>query len=184
MAFGDNDINICSRALAAIGASAITSFEDGTTEAEIAANKYQTAKKDLLSIYPWTFASQETYMARVKSDALAVKKYLYSLPEDCLRVMGVSDGFYTFRNGNVNTDADQPILTYIADVGEAQMPAYFVTALIDRLARDFLVPLTGKNDDYRIFDSIYQQTLAIAKNVDAQSKTPSRIKNFSYTDLR
>ena len=51
MAFGDNEINICSRALAAIGANAINSFEEGTTEAEVAAAKYETAKKDLLAMY-------------------------------------------------------------------------------------------------------------------------------------
>lgn len=184
MAFGDNEINICSRALAAIGANAISSFEEGTAEAEVAANKYETAKKDLLSIYNWTFALSEAYMAKLKADEQAVYKYLYELPEDCLRVMTVYDTHYTFRFGKINTDNEKPMLMYIANVSEEAMPAYFVTALIDRLARDFLIPITAKNSDYSLFDNIYQRTLANAKNIDAQSKTPSRIKNFNYIGVR
>lgn len=184
MAFGDNEINICSRALAAIGANAISSFEEGTTEAEIAAAKYKTAKKDLLSIYCWTFALSETYMPQLKADEEAIYKYLYELPEDCLRVITVYDSVYTFRFGKLNTNNQKPVLQYIADVSEEAMPAYFVTALIDRLARDFLIPITAKNSDYSLFDNIYQRTLANAKNIDAQSKTPSRIKNFAYIGVR
>lgn len=184
MAFGDTDLNICARALAAIGANAINSFEEGTTEAEIAAAKYETAKKDLLSIYSWTFALSETYMAQLKADEEAIYKYLYELPEDCLRVLTVYDSVYTFRYGKLNTDNEKPRLKYIANVSEETMPAYFVTALIDRLARDFLIPITAKNSDYGLFDNIYQTTLANAKSIDAQSKTPSRIRNFDYIGVR
>ena len=184
MAFGDTDLNICARALAAIGANAINSFEEGTTEAEIAAAKYKTAKKDLLAIYNWTFALSETYLARLKSDEEAIYKYLYELPEDCLRVLTIYDSTYTFRFGKLNTDNEKPKLKYIADVSEETMPAYFVTALIDRLARDFLIPITAKNSDYSLFDNIYQTTLANAKSIDAQSKTPSRIRNFDYIGVR
>ena len=123
-------------------------------------------------------------MARLKADEEAIYKYLYELPEDCLRVLTVYDTEYTFRFGKLNTDNEKPKLKYIADVPEETMPAYFITALIDRLARDFLIPITAKNSDYKLFDDIYQRTLANAKNIDAQSKTPSRIKNFDYLSVR
>ena len=188
MASGDNDINICSRALMAIGANSITSFEEGTTEAQAANNKYETPKKDLLAIYRWTFNQNETFAARLNSDSLAIYKYLYELPLDCLRVMSVKeDGIsqpYTWRNGKINTDAENPVITYCADVKEDIMPSYFVTVLIDRLARDLIIPVTGKHDEYRTFDAIYQSTLTTAKNIDAQSKTASRIKFFPALGVR
>lgn len=188
MANGDNDINICSRALNAIGANGITSFEEGTTEAEVAANKYQTAKRDLLSIYRWTFNQCDSYLAELNTDELAIYKHLYELPEDCLRVMAVRENGnnvdYTFRQGKINTNAKQPIITYCSDVAEEALPSYVVTVLIDRLARDFLIPVTGDESQYRTFDNIYQQSLALAKNIDAQSKPASRIKNFDYIGVR
>lgn len=188
MANGDNDINICSRALNAIGANSITSFEEGTTEAAVAANKYQTAKKDLLSIYRWTFNQCDSYLAELNTDQLSVYKHLYEVPEDCLRVIALRENGnnvdYTFRLGKINTNANKPIVTYCSDVSEAAMPPYFITVLIDRLARDFLIPVTGNESQYRTFDNIYQQSLAFAKNIDAQSKPASRIKNFGYIGVR
>ena len=183
MAVGDTVLNICSRALMAIGADEITSFEDGTVEAKVAKAKYEIAKKDLLCIYPWTFNQTETYLARLADEQLAIYKYIYELPSDCLRIITLRGAYnniaYTFRSAKINTDDEKPILVYQTDCSEQKMPPYFVSLLIDRLARDFLIPVTAKNDDYAIFDRIYQNNLAIAKNVDAQSKTP-RVMN---TDL-
>lgn len=183
MANGDTDINICSRALIAIGANEITSFEEGTVEAKVAKAKFEIAKRDLLSIYPWTFSITETFLARIASDDLAIYKYIYELPDDFLRALTLRGDYqnipYTLRSGKINTDDEKPILVYTADCSIQSMPAYFVSLLIDRLARDFLIPITAKNDDYPMFDRIYQQNLTIAKNADAQSKTP-RVVN---TDL-
>ena len=50
------DVSICSKALLKIGAQTITSFEDGTAEAEVAANLYPLVRDSLLSAYPWSFA--------------------------------------------------------------------------------------------------------------------------------
>lgn len=183
MANGDTEINICSRALIAIGANEITSFEEGTVEAKVAKAKFETAKRDLLSIYPWTFSVCETFMARIPGDDLAIHKYIYELPEDFLRAITLRGDYanipYTFRAGKINTDDEKPILVYTADCNIQDMPSYFVSLLVDRLARDFLIPITARNDDYAMFDKIYQQNLIVAKNTDAQSKTP-RIVN---TDL-
>lgn len=189
MAIGDSAINICSRALVGIGAEGISGFEEGTTEAKVAANKYETAKKDLLAIYPWTFAQNEAYLARTASDELAVFKYLYAKPLDCLRLITTKNQYgsileYTFRNGQINTDCEAPIGVYIADVREEDMPTYFVSLLIDRLSRDFIIPLTAKHDEYSIYDKIYQNSLMLAKNADAQSKTTSRLDTSLLMRIR
>lgn len=190
MAARDNKINICNRALFAIGAEEITSFEDGTAESRVASIKYETAKNDLLSIYYWTFALSESYLARVDTNnEQNIYKHQYQLPEDCLRAVSLSeDGGsvvpYTFRNSMLNTDAERPILKYVSTVSEAVMPAYFVSLLIDRLARDFLIPITAKNDDYALFDNIYQNNLVRAKNADAQARTPRKVDSTLLLKVR
>ena len=119
MANGDTDINICSRALIAIGANEITSFEEGTVEAKVAKAKFEIAKRDLLSIYPWTFSITETFLARIASDDLAIYKYIYELPDDFLRALTLRGDYqnipYTLRSGKINTDDEKPILVYTAD---------------------------------------------------------------------
>lgn len=188
MAAEDNKINICNKALIAIGADEITSFNDGTVEAKVAAAKYDVARKDLLAMYFWTFNQTESYLARLAGDNLCVYKYLYALPDGYLRAVNVRENGrfvdYTFRDSNINTDASQPILTYMTDCSEERMPPYFVSLLIDRLARDFLIPITGKNDDYMLFDRIYQDNFARAKSADAQSKTPRKVDSSLLLRIR
>ena len=53
------NIGICSNALLKIGAEGITSFEDGTAEAEIAYSLYPLIRDSLLSSYPWSFAKAQ-----------------------------------------------------------------------------------------------------------------------------
>lgn len=45
-------IGLCSRALLKIGARTISSFEDGSAEAEVAQNLYPGVRDALLSSYP------------------------------------------------------------------------------------------------------------------------------------
>lgn len=188
MATSDNEINICARALLSIGAKSISSFEEGTNEAKVAKALYERAKLDLLSIYHWTFNRSETYLARVNSDNLARYEFCYEKPDDFLRAISVRDNSsvvpYTFRNGKINTDCKQPVLIYSYLVSEADMPPYFVSLLIDRLARDFLIPISGKHDDYAIYDRIYQNNLTLAKNADAMSKTPEKINTSMLLGVR
>ena len=177
MAFKDTDINICSRAMNAIGADSITSFSEGTTEAKVANQKYEICKQKLLSIYPWAFNRAEIFVPRLPNNRETKFTYIYEKPEDCLNVRAVKENGipvdYSFDLGKINTNAEKPILVYSADYQEKDMPAYFVALLIDLCARDFLIPVTGKYDEYKMYDNIYQNSLAEAKNVDAKSKTPS-----------
>lgn len=188
MAFNDTDINICSRALNAIGAESITSFTEGSTEAKVANQKYQTSKLKLLSIYPWSFNKSEVYIAKLQKNDLAKYQFFYEKPNDFLvaRTLKENDRVveYCFACGKINTDATEPSLVYSANCDEFDMPPYFVSLLIDLCARDFLIPVTGKNDDYGIFDKIYQSALAEAKSVDAMSKTPSRINSDLLIGVR
>ena len=56
-----SSISLCSKALLKIGASSITSFEEGTAEGEVAANLYPYIRDGLLSSYPWSFAVAQVH---------------------------------------------------------------------------------------------------------------------------
>lgn len=188
MAFNDTNINICSRALSKIGAESISSFDEGTTEAKVASQLYETSKQMLLSAYPWTFNKSEVYLARINNTSLAKYKYLYEKPIDYLTARTLKENDcvvdYCFINSKINTDAEKPILVYSSITDENDMPPYFISLLIDYLACQFLIPVTGKNEDYKIFNNIYKENLAEAKSLDARSKTPSFIDTNLLIGLR
>ena len=187
-AFKDSDINICSKALNAIGAESITSFSEGRTEAKVAYNKYQICKQKLLSIYPWTFNRVEAYVAKIAENENSTFKYIYEKPKDFLAARTLREGTTTvdfiFVNGKINTNAQKPILVYSADCNEEDMPPYFVSLLIDLCARDFLIPVTGKEDNYSQFDKIFQNSFMEAKHVDAKNKSPSVIDTSLLIGVR
>jgi len=55
MAAGDSALSICSDALQMLGAKPISSFTEGTDEANVADSLYSDIKKQALLLYPWSF---------------------------------------------------------------------------------------------------------------------------------
>ena len=58
-------IDICSRALVKLGACAISSFDEDTTEAHVAKQLYEITLDSLLAVYPWRFALKQLKLGRL-----------------------------------------------------------------------------------------------------------------------
>ena len=83
------DIDICARALVLIGASPITSFDEGTTESTVAANIYEDTVRDMLSRHRWRFASGQSQLSRLVDAPNARWDAAYQLPADLILLPGV-----------------------------------------------------------------------------------------------
>ena len=64
-------IGLCGRALIKIGATAITGFDEGTAEAEVAASLYGPARDALLSANAWSFATRQVTLPRLSDGPVA-----------------------------------------------------------------------------------------------------------------
>ncbi len=158
-------IELCSRALLKVGAHTITSFDDGTVEAEVAASLYQTVRDGLLSAHPWSFATDKSTLV------LDQRTGDFPLPVDCIRVLSVDTGIipYRIRGRRVETDAPDPITTtYIARPDELDFPPFFDLALIAQLAAEFCIPLTDSTTRWEGLHKIADVELRRAKLIDAQ----------------
>lgn len=65
----DDKYALCSAALALVGADGITSFEDGTTEANAAARLYEPLVRQVLSRQRWHFAKTTRSLGAALADA-------------------------------------------------------------------------------------------------------------------
>ncbi len=134
-------IDLCSRALLKIGAQTITSFDDGTAEAEVAASLYSTVRDAALSAHPWNFATYQATLPKLASAPVADFANAFQLPVDCIRVLsagtaGRGQGIrYKIKRRQLHTDADEVILTYISRPDELDFPPFFDMALIARWGR-------------------------------------------------
>ncbi len=86
-----NSIELCSSALIKLGADGISSFEDGTAEARVAAPLYPIVRDALLSAHPWSFATKKAALAPLATAPVSDFAYAHELPSDFLKALSAGD---------------------------------------------------------------------------------------------
>ena len=187
---GLTKIDLCSRALVKVGANSITSFDDGTTEAEVAASLYSITCDAILSAHPWNFATQHVILLKLATLPLADFIFAFQIPLDCLRVLsaghnGRGQGItYKIYKGQIYADTDEITITYISQLYEENFPPFFCMALISRLAAEFCIPLTDNTSRWMALQELAEAELRRAKLIDSQEDTPAAIADFTLIEGR
>ena len=185
-----NDVALASRALIRIGASPITSFDDGTAESEIAGALFAPVRDALLSAYRWSFATGQVALTQLDTPPPADYSYAYQLPNDYLRAVSAGTGTkgrgvsYRIARGHLHTNAQSVVLTYIFRPLEEEFPPFFDQALIARLSAEFTIPITESTSRAEAHFRIAEKEFDRARQIDAQQDTPGRLENFSLIDAR
>lgn len=185
-----NAISLCSCALLKIGASSITSFNDGTVESEIASALYPHIRDSLISSYPWSFATTHTILPRLEETPKADFSYAFLLPIDFLRVISIGqnnkgDGLeYRIFGNKLFADIDCVTLTYIFRPNEADMPAYFTSLLTSYLAKEFCLPITESTSRAEFLTKEAEEMYQRAKLTDSQQNPPQVISDCPLIEVR
>ena len=183
-------IALSSRALIKLGAATIASFEEGTAEAEVAANLYPSIRDALLSAHPWSFATAQSVLPRLAAEPVADYASAFQLPADFLRALSAGPGGrgrgidYRIAERRLHADADQVVLTYIFRPAEPDFPPFFDQALIARLAAEFCIPLTESTTRAEALHKLAEHEFQRAKMIDSQQDSPGRIEDFSLVEVR
>lgn len=185
-----NDVGLASRALIRIGAAPITSFTDGSAEAEIANALFEPTNNALLSSYAWSFATAQANLTQLTSEPIADYQYAFQLPNDFLRALSAGTGSrgrglnYRIYKNELHTNSSIVLLTYIFRPAEENFPPYFDQAVIARLAADFTIPVTESTSRAEAMLRLAESEFQRARQIDAQQDSPNRIESFSLTDVR
>jgi len=185
-----SNIALSSRALLKLGADTIASFEEGTAEAEVAANLYPSTRDALLSAHPWSFASAQSVLPKLAATPVADYSAAFQLPADFLRALsagpsGRGRGIdYRIAERRLHANADQVVLSYIFRPDEFDFPPFFDQALIARLSAEFCIPLTESTSRSESLHKLAELEFRRAKMIDSQQDTPGRIEDFSLVEVR
>lgn len=185
-----NDVALASRALIRLGAAPISSFNDGSAEAEIAGALFAPVRDALLSAYSWSFATGQQTLNRLDDSPLADYAHAFALPDDFLRAMSVGTGGrgrgvnYRIARNAIHCDAPDVLLTYIFRPAEEEFPPYFDAALIARLSSEFCIPITENTSRAEALYKMAEVEFQRARQIDAQQDTPGRIEDFSLINAR
>jgi hypothetical protein len=181
---------LISRALLRLGAQPLASLEDGTAEAEVAANLYPAARDALLSAHPWSFATGQSDLARLAAAPHADFAHAFGLPPGFLRALsagtaGRGRGLpYRIHEDRLHADAGSVTLTYVFRPDESAFPPFFAAALVARLAAEFCLPLTESASRAEMLARLAEAEFRTARGVDSQQDTPRAIESFPLVTVR
>jgi hypothetical protein len=180
---------LCSRALLKIGAQPISSLDEGTAEAEVAANLYPGTRDALLSCHPWSFATGQMELNRLDAVPVADMANAFQLPADLLRVISAGSGrgrgiAYRIQEGRLHANPVQVVLTYVFRPADGEFPPFFAAVLVAKLAAEFCLPLTENTSRAEMLHRLADAELRQARLADSQQQTPKGIEDFPLLDVR
>lgn len=203
MAAGDTALSICSGALVMLGAKPISSFTEGTDEANIADRLYADIKNQLLMVYPWSFSFKKIQLSRLITTPVNEYKYEYQLPGDRIgpprQVFVTSGQFqrpiqdYRIMGDKLLTNREQVYVDYQYAVQEFEMPVYFVQLLKYMLAWHFAYPITDQTEKAQYWQGVAiggpaengrGGYMRVAMNIDGQNQPVQTIDDFSLVQVR
>lgn len=183
-------VEICNRALNALGAKAITALDEGTDRAGLCSRLYESLRDELIQDHPWNFAIRREAIAASVTTPAFEWTYQYPFPADCIRVLSVNEDYqrvsWSSEGRNILTDYEGPInVRYLSnDVEEAEFPPLFVRALSMRLAVDMAMPLTESASRREALVKEYQIAIRSARGADARESAPAQFTNDQLIDAR
>jgi hypothetical protein len=204
MAAGDTDVSICSDALVMLGASVISSFDEGSPAATASARLYPDLRDTLLSRYPWSWSIKKVQIARLVTAPLNEWKYAYQLPGNMLTgVLAVfesnSDAARPLNHGweiygsQLFTNMETVYIDYQESVKEAVMPPYFVRLLRVAVAAELSIVITDQVQKMEYMRSIAFGSpgengrgglFREAANIDSRGQLTKSIEDFSLIEVR
>ena len=183
-------IALCSRALLELGARPIASFDEGTAEAEVAANLYPSLRDVLLSTHAWSFATAQVRLPRLEAPPVADYAAAFQLPADFLRAVSAGVGArgrglsYRIIDRRLHTSSSEVFLTYIFSPAETDFPPFFDQLLIARLASEFCIPITERTSRAEMLYRIAEAEFCRGRLIDAQQDTPVALEDFPLIEVR
>ncbi len=181
---------LSARALLKIGAQPIASLDEGTAEAEVAANLYPGLRDALLAAHPWSFATGQAGLPRLAATPVADFVHAFQLPPGFLRALSAGSPqrgrglAYRIQEDRLHCDAEQVVLTYIFRPEESAFPPHFAAALTARLAAEFCIPLTENTGRAQLLAQQAEAEFRAARRADSQQATPRAIEDFPLVSIR
>jgi hypothetical protein len=183
-------VELCAAALVKLGADPIISFTESRLEASVAQRLYPIVLDGLLAAHPWSFSVTQQGLTAGATAPVADFAYAFNLPTGCLRVLsaghtGSGRGLdYRVQGSKLLANAPELVVTYQRRPSEAELPAFFVSALVARLAAEFCLPITENASRAETLQQLAQSELRLARLVDSQQSTPRRVEDFTLIQAR
>ena len=184
-------IKVCSRASILMGGSPISSFADGTAEADVCDAMYEDVARTALTNTRWGFATDQSVMSRLASAPTSRWDAAYQLPSDTLTVSAVTvsdspiqfdtygDKIYTNAS-----DTETVVVDYIFRATEATWPSYFTVAVEYTMASLLAVSVARDASLSQLLEQKATFLMMQARNRDSQRQTTQKLNTSRFIAQR
>ncbi len=182
-------VSICSNALLMLGDDPISSFNDGTDRALLAANTWESARDYVLRSHPWNCATKRVILAPDGTAPAFGWNYQFQLPADWLRVLAVGEEGerprYAIEGRKILFDETQLKLTYLfRNEVPATWDALLVHAMTLVMRAIFSYPITQSGSIEQLVESTMAPLLRQARSVDGQEEPPQAMDDSPLMQSR
>jgi hypothetical protein len=174
-----------------MGGSPITSFTDGTAEADVCDAMYEDIARAALTNSRWRFATNQAVLNRLATAPTSRWDSAYQLPSGTLTVNAVTVndypiGFDTYGdNVYCNATATETVVAdYIFRATEAQWPSYFTVAVEYSMAAVLAVSVARDASLAQMLEQKASLTMMQARNRDSQRQTTKRLDTSRFIAQR
>ena len=182
-------VSICSNALLMLGAQTISSFDESTDRATLAANLYQSTRDAVLRSHPWNCAVKRVVLAP-DSDAPAYGyDAQFTLPGDFLRLLQVGeddqDIDHKVESGKILASGTALALRYIwKNTTESTWDAMLVKAMELHMAAAMAYPITMSAAKEQIQLEKLERFMKQCRAADGQDDPPQQFGNERLLNAR
>lgn len=158
-------VSICNEALSMIGAKTIQSFDDNTENARRCASIYDSSRRALLRMHPWSFAKKRAQLAPVVTHPSFGYSHAFPLPKDFLRVHDTGQQNYEMEGRHILANTNLINLVYVADQDNEELwDSLFSECMALYIVNKLAKPITGSNAEA---DSAWQKLQNMLKQARA-----------------
>lgn len=184
-------IKVCSRASILIGGSPISSFADGTAEADICDAMYEDIARSALTDTRWRFATNQAQISRLEAAPTGRFDAAYQLPADLIMLSSVTINdepiVYDTYGDKVYCDANEAevlVADYIFRADESTWPPYFIIAVEFAMAAVLAMSAAKDASLSGMMDQKAQMSLMKARRLDSQQQTTRKLNTSRFITQR
>ena len=189
-------VDIVNRALSKLGDMRISSLDDGSKSAAVAASMFEIIRDAEITAHCWHFAKTRSKLPAEAEKPVFGWSWQYLLPSDCLRVLEAGPWPQALTDSYVGGDSRSFVLEgqrllsnlgptleliYLKRMSDAGLfPPSFIEVLACKLAVEMAESLTGSNSKRELAWNEYERALKLAKRLNAIGLPPLAVQDDSW----
>ncbi len=163
-------VQICNSALNQLGASSITALTENSKNARICNERYETIRDAVYRSHPWNCLVKRVQLAQDSDTPAWGFDYQYTLPADCLRILGIKDynSDYKVEGRKLLISESEVYLIYLAQITDVnELDVLLRETISAHLAQDIAYAITANLQVANLMAEKYQAKLSEARHADS-----------------